>query len=191
MTQQPPASRAIGALTSSQVFSALTGVALGIVIFLVGAWSMGFFTKLTDEEMARQAIDASLPDGMRIAQNEAYLESHGKDQGYTVTASGLRYKVLKPGSGAKPASAEATVKVNYKGKFINGTVFDSTEGGEPAEFALNQVVAGWTEALQLMKTGEKAEFVIPYDLAYGASGRGPQMPPYQTLIFEIELLEVK
>lgn len=191
MTQQPPASGAIGALTSSQVFSALTGVLLGIIIFLIGAWSMGFLTKPTEEEAVRQAIDATLPEGMHIADNEAYLESHGKDQGYTVTASGLRYKVLKPGSGAKPASAEAVVKVNYKGTFINGTTFDSTEGREPAEFALNEVVKGWTEGLQLMKAGEKAEFVIPYDLAYGERGRGAGMPPYQTLVFEIELLEVK
>ena len=83
------------------------------------------------------------------------------------------------------------MQVNYTGKFINGHVFDSNEGGEPIEFQLNGVIAGWTEGLQLMHVGEKAELVIPYQLAYGEQGRGPEMPGYQTLVFEVELLSVK
>jgi FKBP-type peptidyl-prolyl cis-trans isomerase len=187
MAQQTPA---LSALTSSKVFSALTGVALGIVIFLVGAWSMGFLTKQTDEEIAQQALEASIPEQLSRDKNEEFLAAHGKEAGYTVTASGLRYRVIKPGAGKKPESASATVKVHYTGKFIDGTTFDSSVGGDPAEFQLDGVVKGWTEGLQLMQAGEKAEFVLPYDLAYGPNGRSG-IPPYQTLVFEAELLEVK
>jgi len=188
MAQQPPA---LSALTSPKVFSALVGVALGVVIFLLVALSMKLFAKPTEEDLARQALEAQIPEKLSRDKNEEFLAAHGKEAGYTITASGLRYRVLKPGAGKKPGSIHAVVKVNYTGKFVDGTTFDSTEGAEPAQFALTQVIKGWTEGLQLMQTGEKAEFVIPYNLAYGETGRGPEMPPFQTLVFEIELLEVK
>ena len=102
----------------------------------------------------------------------------------------MQYKVLTEGNGPKP-TAENTVKVNYHGTLLNGTVFDSSfDRGEPIEFPLNQVIRGWTEGLQYMSTGSTYELYIPYDLAYGASGN-QGIEPYSTLIFKVELLEVK
>ena len=99
--------------------------------------------------------------------------------------------VIKAGTGKKPESARATVKVHYTGKFIDGTTFDSSVGGSPIEFPLNRVIPGWTEGLQLMREGEKAELVIPYKLGYGEEGSAGAIPPYQTLVFEVELISVK
>src|SRR6185436_18887773 len=176
MAQQPSA---LAALTSPKVFSALTGVILGTLIFFVGAWSMGYLTKPTEEQLAEQALNALIPEQLSRDKNSEFLEAHAKQTGVKVEPSGLHYRVIKAGTGKKPESATATVKVHYTGKFIDGTTFDSSAGGEPVEFPLNRVIKGWTEGLQLMQVGEKAEFVIPYDLAYGETGRGEQMPPYQ------------
>lgn len=187
MAQQSPV---LTALTSPKTFSALTGVALGIVIFLVAAWSMGYLTKPSEEELAQQELESQIPEVLSREKNDAFLAAHAKQAGVTVLPSGLQYRVLKAGTGAKPQSASSTVKVNYTGKFIDGTTFDSSEGRGPAEFPLDHVIKGWTEGLQLMQVGEKAEFVIPYQLAYGPNGRDG-IPPYQTLVFEVELLEAK
>ncbi|RZL31776.1 MAG: FKBP-type peptidyl-prolyl cis-trans isomerase, partial [Pedobacter sp.] len=101
-----------------------------------------------------------------------------------------QYEVLTQGTGAKPASAEDRVTVNYKGMLLNGTEFDSSyKRGEPTSFGLNQVISGWTEGLQLMTEGSKYRFFVPYDLAYGSRDAG-QIPPYSTLIFEVELIKV-
>ena len=102
----------------------------------------------------------------------------------------MQYKVLKMGEGAKPQASDK-VKVHYHGTTIDGTVFDSSVNrGEPVTFSLNQVISGWTEGLQLMPVGSKFKFFIPYDLAYGERGAGKIIPPYSTLIFEVELLEI-
>lgn len=170
-------SRFITMLTSTKALSAFAGVLIGGVIFLIAAWSAGFLTKPGDP-LSREA-------------NAEFLADHAKQTGVTVTKSGLQYRVIKPATGAKPSSPSQTVSVNYTGKFINGHVFDSSVEHGPAEFQLDGVIAGWTEGLQLMHVGEKAELVVPYNLAYGAEGRGPEMPGYQTLIFEVELLSVK
>jgi len=123
-------------------------------------------------------------------QGKAFLESNKKNEGVTVTASGLQYKVLTSGSGKTPTTANS-VTVHYTGKLIDGTVFDSSvQRGQPASFGVTQVIAGWTEALQLMKEGDKWLLYIPYDLAYGERGSGAQIPPYSTLIFEVELIKV-
>ena len=122
---------------------------------------------------------------------EKYLAENAKKAGVVTTASGLQYQVLKEGNGKKP-SAKDTVKCHYEGFLIDGTVFDSSvERGEPAVFGLQQVIAGWTEGLQLMQEGAKYRFFIPYRLAYGEGGAGAMIPPFATLIFDVELIEVK
>ena len=110
--------------------------------------------------------------------------------GFTTTYSGLKYKVLRPGKGQRPKSFNR-VKVHYRGTLQNGSVFDSSyDRGQPAVFGLQQVIPGWTEGLALMKEGAKYRFIIPPNLAYGAAGSPPKIGPNQTLIFDVELLQV-
>jgi FKBP-type peptidyl-prolyl cis-trans isomerase len=120
-----------------------------------------------------------------------FLEENAKKEGVVTTASGLQYRVLHEGYGTQPKASE-TVRVHYRGTLIDGTEFDSSyKRGQPISFRLNQVIAGWTEGLQLMKTGARHELYIPYHLAYGERGAGNVIPPFAALIFEVELLEVQ
>ncbi|MGD8427018.1 MAG: FKBP-type peptidyl-prolyl cis-trans isomerase [Balneolaceae bacterium] len=124
-------------------------------------------------------------------KGEDFLSENKDKEGVTTTASGLQYKVLKEGTGISPDSTD-TVRVNYKGTLLDGTVFDSSyDRGEPVEFPLNRVISGWTEGLQLMKEGAKYKFWIPGELAYG-DNPPPRSPigPNETLVFEVELLKV-
>ncbi|MBI1770601.1 MAG: FKBP-type peptidyl-prolyl cis-trans isomerase [Bacteroidetes bacterium] len=124
------------------------------------------------------------------AQGLAFLEANKKNEGVMVTASGLQYKIITQGSGKTPI-ASSNVTVHYTGKLIDGTIFDSSvQRGKPADFGCSQVIRGWTEALQLMKEGDKWILYIPYELAYGERGAGGSIPPYSTLIFEVELIKV-
>ena len=121
---------------------------------------------------------------------EKYLAENAKKEGIVTLPSGLQYQVLKEGNGKKP-SAKDSVKCHYEGFLIDGTVFDSSvQRGEPAVFGLQQVIAGWTEGLQLMQEGAKYRFFIPYRLAYGEGGAGSSIPPFAALIFDVELLQV-
>ena len=121
---------------------------------------------------------------------EKYLAENSKKEGIVTLPSGLQYQVLKEGNGKKP-SAKDSVKCHYEGFLIDGTVFDSSvQRGEPAVFGLQQVIAGWTEGLQLMQEGAKYRFFIPYRLAYGEGGAGASIPPFAALIFDVELIEV-
>ena len=123
-------------------------------------------------------------------QGEKYLAENAKKDGVITLPSGLQYQVLKEGNGKKP-SAKDSVKCHYEGFLIDGTVFDSSvQRGEPAVFGLQQVIAGWTEGLQLMQEGAKYRFFIPYRLAYGEGGAGGSIPPYAALIFDVELIQV-
>ena len=125
-----------------------------------------------------------------IAEGKAFLEANAQREEVTILPSGLQYEVLKEGNGSKP-SATDKVTVHYHGMLIDGTVFDSSiERGQPATFGVNQVIKGWTEALQMMPEGSKWKLYIPSDLAYGPRGAGPKIGPYATLIFEVELLKV-
>jgi len=129
---------------------------------------------------------------MNQKMQQAFLDSNKTKAGVIVTASGLQYKVISNGTGTTSPKDTNTVKVHYTGKFIDGKVFDSSvQRNEPIEFPLTQVIKGWTEGLQLMKVGDKFEFYIPYELAYGEEGREGAIPPASLLIFEVELLDFK
>ena len=124
------------------------------------------------------------------AEGEKFLAENGKKEGVVTLKSGLQYEVLREGNGKKPKATDQ-VKCHYEGTLINGQVFDSSyKRNEPAVFPLNQVIPGWTEGLQLMQEGAKYRFFIPYILAYGESGAGGSIPPFATLIFDVELIEV-
>lgn len=128
--------------------------------------------------------------GPAKAEGAEFLAKNAQEEGVTVTESGLQYKVITMGKGPKP-TAESTVKVHYEGRLLDGTIFDSSiQRGEPIEFPLNRVIKGWTEGLQLMPVGSKFTFYIPYGLAYGEQGAGDQIPPYATLIFDVELIDI-
>ena len=128
--------------------------------------------------------------GANKAEGAKFLAANAKKEGVKTLPCGVQYKVLKEGNGKKP-TAKDSVKCHYEGFLIDGTVFDSSvQRGEPAVFGLQQVIAGWTEGLQLMSEGGKYRFFIPYRLAYGEGGAGAMIPPFATLIFDVELIEV-
>ncbi|MEL0457389.1 FKBP-type peptidyl-prolyl cis-trans isomerase [Flavobacteriaceae bacterium SZ-1-7] len=147
-----------------------------------------YFQKKQQEEMAKRKEEGE----KNKAEGEKFLAENKTKDGVQTTESGLQYIVLKEGTGAQP-TATSKVKVHYHGTLLDGTVFDSSvDRGEPTEFGVNQVIKGWTEGLQLMKEGAKYKFFIPQDLAYGANPRpGGVIKPYATLVFDVELLEVK
>ena len=121
---------------------------------------------------------------------EQYLKTNANNEGVVTLPSGLQYQVLKEGNGKKP-TAKDTVQCHYEGFLIDGTVFDSSiQRGEPATFPLQQVIAGWTEGLQLMQEGAKYRYFIPYRLGYGEGGAGNSIPPFAALIFDVELIQV-
>jgi len=131
-------------------------------------------------EKAKEAAEAG----------EKFLAENASKDGIIVTESGLQYEIITEGSGEKP-TAEATVSTHYHGTLIDGTVFDSSvDRGQPAQFPVNRVIPGWTEALQMMPVGSKWRLYIPHNLAYGAQGSGGAIPPYSALIFDVELLEI-
>ncbi len=124
------------------------------------------------------------------AEGEAFLAANAQKDGVTVTASGLQYEVIVQGEGAKPGPS-SRVKTHYHGTLIDGTVFDSSVNrGQPIDFPVNGVIAGWTEALQLMPVGSKYRLYIPYQLAYGERGAGASIKPYSALIFDVELIDI-
>lgn len=158
--------------------------------------------RLTDEEMAKainnykktleakQLVEFQKTGQLNTQAGTAFLADNAKKSGVITTKSGLQYQVLKEGNGQKP-KATSRVKVNYEGRLLDGTVFDSSIArNHPVEFQLSQVIAGWTEGLQTMKEGGKTRFFIPANLAYGEVGAGDTIGPNSTLIFDIELLQV-
>lgn len=141
--------------------------------------------KEKQQEMSVKEAKESLEFGLK------FLEENAKKEGVKVTESGIQYSVLIEAEGAKPVATD-TVKVHYKGTFLNGDTFDSSyDRGEPAVFPLNRVIRGWTEGVQLMSVGSKYKFTIPSDLAYGPNGNPPRIPGNSVLQFEIELLEIR
>ena len=143
------------------------------------------------EQEAKQQAAAAEAGKAAKAAGEAFLAENGKKDGVVTLPSGLQYQVLKEGNGKKPSATDQVV-CHYEGTLIDGTVFDSSyQRNQPATFGLNQVIAGWTEGVQLMQEGAKYRFFIPYNLAYGERGAGAQIPPYAALVFDVELIEVK
>ena len=139
----------------------------------------------------RQAENMKEKYGANKESGEKFLAENKNKAGILTTESGLQYEVIRQGTGPKPAATDM-VKVHYEGRLLNDTVFDSSiQRNTPAEFALNQVIPGWTEGLQLMPVGSKYRFYVPQNLAYGANENNPQIPPFSTLIFDVELLEIK
>jgi FKBP-type peptidyl-prolyl cis-trans isomerase FklB len=135
-------------------------------------------------EMEKQAHAAA------IEQGEMFLKMNKERTGVVTLESGLQYEVLSSGTGRKPKATDR-VRCHYEGRLVDGTLFDSSiQRGEPAVFGVNQVIAGWVEALQLMSEGDKWKLYIPYQLGYGEQGAGGAIPPYSTLVFEVELLNV-
>lgn len=135
-------------------------------------------------EMEKEAHAAA------IEQGEMFLKMNKERAGVTTLPSGLQYEILKSGEGRRPQATDQ-VRCHYEGRLVDGTLFDSSiQRGEPAVFGVNQVIAGWVEALQLMSEGDKWKLYIPYQLGYGEQGAGGAIPPYSTLVFEVELLEV-
>ncbi|WP_337843625.1 FKBP-type peptidyl-prolyl cis-trans isomerase [Rheinheimera sp.] len=144
------------------------------------------FAVITERMEAQQAEQSKA----LAAAGEAFLAENAKKPGITVTESGLQYEVLVQGKGEKPTRA-STVRTHYHGTLIDGTVFDSSYNrGQPAEFPVSGVIAGWTEALQLMPVGTKLRLYIPHQLAYGERGAGGKIGPFSALIFDVELLDI-
>jgi FKBP-type peptidyl-prolyl cis-trans isomerase len=148
------------------------------------------------QEAAQKAIGNTFKNvsqakfSANITEGKKFLENNKKTPGVQTTASGLQYLVITPGNGNKPKETDS-VLVHYKGTLLSGKQFDSSyDRGEPITLTLDRVIPGWTEGMQLMSKGAKFKFFIPYTLAYGERGAGPDIPPYSTLIFEIELLKV-
>ena len=140
----------------------------------------GYFTKKQGQESESM-----------IEEGKKFLQSNASKEGITVLESGLQYEVLAEGDGINMPKLEDKVTTHYHGTLMDGTVFDSSvDRGEPASFPVNGVIKGWTEALQLMSVGSKWKLYVPYDLAYGERGAGPQIGPYSTLVFEVELISI-
>ncbi|MCR4835084.1 MAG: FKBP-type peptidyl-prolyl cis-trans isomerase [Bacteroidaceae bacterium] len=145
------------------------------------------FFQEQEKKMQAQRAEAGKAE---LERGRVFLENNGKRAEVTTTKSGLQYEVLTEGTGKHPKATDK-VRCHYEGRLIDDTVFDSSyRRNEPAVFGLNQVIAGWTEGLQLMGEGAKYRFYIPYLLGYGESGAGEMIPPYATLVFDVELLEV-
>ncbi len=145
-----------------------------------------YFAELEERQQAEAAERGKAAKG----EGEAFLAENKKRTGVVTTPSGLQYEIVKEGTGRQPKASD-TVRCHYEGTLIDGTVFDSSyRRGMPAEFGLRQVIAGWTEGVQLMKEGSIFKFYIPYNLAYGERGAGADIPPYAALIFKVELIKV-
>lgn len=173
------------------------------LIFGLKDASAGNKSALTDQEMmqAKQEFQKNIQTALmekqkvqaaeNIKAGTDFLKANASKEGVITTKSGLQYKVITKGKGAKP-KLDDTVVTNYEGRLITGEVFDSSyKRNQPATFPVKGVIKGWTEALQLMQVGAKWQLFVPADIAYGASQRGPLILPNSTLIFDIELLEIK
>ena len=197
-TNELKASYGVGLQMGQQIQSAFPGVSLAAAIAGIKDGFNNQQPRIEGDainqafQVMQEKIEAEQKEnaGKFAQEGEAFLAENAKRSGVTVTESGLQYEILEAGSGDKP-QASSVVHTHYRGTLINGEEFDSSYSrGEPTEFPVNGVIGGWTEALQLMPIGSKWKLFIPYQLAYGASGAGGAIGPYQALIFEIELIAI-
>ena len=175
------------------------GLELEMVMAGIQHWYLHQRAALGDDEInpsfqviqQRQQAKAEELAGKREALAGQFMQANAARDEVSTTASGLQYEVLESGSGASPGLT-STVVTHYHGTLVDGTVFDSSlERGQPAEFGVNQVIPGWTEALQMMSVGDKWRIACPPTLAYGEQGAGDSIPPNTALVFEIHLIEIK
>ena len=175
------------------------GLELEAVIAGIRHWYEHHQAALTDAELNpsyqvvqdRQKALAAELDSKRRALAEQFMKANAEREEVTTTDSGLQYEVLEAGSGERPGP-RSNVVTHYHGTFIDGAVFDSSvDRGQPAEFGVDQVIPGWTEALQMMSVGDKWRIACPPKLAYGEQGAGDSIPPNAALVFEIHLIEIK
>jgi len=200
MTQSKPSKswwQSQTTLTKASIGAGAACVVLTLAIFGPGGFLSGLTNPTETEEATEEDVlhdhnqqETEVPAELSKEKNEAFLVENAKQEGVSVTSTGLQYRSLKAGTGKSPGP-RSTVTVHYTGKLINGKKFDSSVGGEPISFPLYRVIPGWTEGLQLMKEGETAELVIPQEIGYGAQGAPGAIPPYQTLVFEVELIKVQ
>jgi FKBP-type peptidyl-prolyl cis-trans isomerase FklB len=183
-------------LRQNQVDCVLESFFAGVTVALQGGapkWSEAELQacRARFEQEMRQKMMGRMQEAGDKNQKEAaaFLSKNAQVQGVQTTPSGLQYKVLKQGNGPSPALTDK-VRCHYRGTLLDGTEFDSSYGGEPAGFPVDQVIPGWTEALQKMKVGDKWQLFVPADLAYGATPPGPPIQPNSLLIFEVELLGI-
>lgn len=187
--------RQLGEQLASNPFEGIDAVAVaaGVTDILAGIAS-----QVSDEDLnaafglIREQMQAKSAEQHKdvVADGESFLAENAKKDGVVTLESGLQYEILTEGAGDKP-SASSTVRTHYHGTLTDGTVFDSSvDRGEPAEFPVNGVIAGWTEALQLMPSGSKWRLTVPHNLAYGERGAGGAIGPFATLVFDVELLNI-
>jgi FKBP-type peptidyl-prolyl cis-trans isomerase FklB len=179
--------KSLEAYNTEMMIKAMMAMVKGDTNLLMNLEQAGIVSSQYNKEISRKANAGAIKAG------EDYLAANKARPGVQVTASGLQYEVLSsPNPNAAMPNTSSKVKVHYHGTLIDGTVFDSSvQRGTPAEFGVTQVIKGWTEGLQLMHLGDKFKFHIPYNLAYGEQDRGAQIKAFSTLIFEVELLEIK
>lgn len=192
------ASYGVGLQMGGQLKEAFLGISLDAALAGINHAFNGEPMAVGDEEIGaafriiQERIEAEKAEQSKAAsgEGEAFLAENSKRENVKTTASGLQYEIITSGDGEKP-SAAATVRTHYRGTLIDGTEFDSSYSrNQPTEFPVNGVIAGWTEALQLMPVGSKWKLFIPYQLAYGDRGAGGAIGPYQALVFEIELIAI-
>jgi FKBP-type peptidyl-prolyl cis-trans isomerase FklB len=178
------------AINSNSFARAIKDVLNNQALTLDEATMQGILQNFQQEMQAKAAAEKSKDGEINKAAGQKFLEENKKQAGVVTLASGLQYQIIKEGTGAKPGPTDQ-VKTHYHGMLIDGKVFDSSvDRGEPVTFGVNQVIKGWTEALQLMPVGSKWKLFIPSDLAYGEFGP-PSIGPSQTLIFDVELLSIE
>jgi FKBP-type peptidyl-prolyl cis-trans isomerase FkpA len=201
-TEKDKVSYMVGMQVGSSLTQIKDEIDLAVVVKAIESTLKGDAPLLTQEQamevqkgfaerlQAKRAAEMQAAATKNKTDGEAFLAKNKGVKGVQTTASGLQYQVITPGNGPKPAATD-TVKVHYTGTLLDGTKFDSSvDRGQPAQFALNAVIPGWTEGLQLMKVGEKTRFWIPSNLGYGDRGTPGPIGPNATLKFEVELLEI-